>query len=365
MTEANKISTAEPEGQRRAATFFGRLAQAFRTQNWGAVMIEIGIVVIGVFIGLQANNWNEQRKQDDRFRTSLREVYRKVLGTTFHRDALADRLQYQIVMIDSLRRYPNAVDPRRVPAIVQILDDYGLGDRGVTLQLGSFELAPANKAGDEIVEAMRWIEVVSSFEADALARYDLVGRMGRHLQENAIPLGVYAEGAAYTDFVDANSRTEYTKGQLERAVSLLADEAFVADLMTVETLKRYFLRSNDPKRETVENFLALVRGYMDGVDLSIRRMEIIGDAIPESGWSRGVPMANVSEDDSVWEIEQDFVDGFVKFRADQDWVLNWGRGDFDADKLAFAGGNIPVRAGRYRVRIDIREHTMRFTRLGD
>ena len=30
-------------------------------QNWFAVLIDIGIVVIGVFIGLQANNWNAAR----------------------------------------------------------------------------------------------------------------------------------------------------------------------------------------------------------------------------------------------------------------------------------------------------------------
>lgn len=45
----------------RATTIFGRMAQALRAQNWRAVMIELGIIVLGVVIGLQANNWNEKR----------------------------------------------------------------------------------------------------------------------------------------------------------------------------------------------------------------------------------------------------------------------------------------------------------------
>jgi hypothetical protein len=42
-----------------------RLADAFRKQDWFTVAVETLIVVFGVFIGLQVNNWNEARKQAD------------------------------------------------------------------------------------------------------------------------------------------------------------------------------------------------------------------------------------------------------------------------------------------------------------
>lgn len=38
-----------------------RVAAAFRRQDWFTVLVETLIVVFGVFIGLQANNWNEAR----------------------------------------------------------------------------------------------------------------------------------------------------------------------------------------------------------------------------------------------------------------------------------------------------------------
>jgi len=38
-----------------------RLATALRRQDWFTVGVEIIIVVLGVFLGLQANNWNEAR----------------------------------------------------------------------------------------------------------------------------------------------------------------------------------------------------------------------------------------------------------------------------------------------------------------
>ena len=39
-----------------------KLAEALQTQSWFTVVLEIMIVVIGIFIGLQVDDWNEARK---------------------------------------------------------------------------------------------------------------------------------------------------------------------------------------------------------------------------------------------------------------------------------------------------------------
>lgn len=39
-----------------------RLAEAFWKQDWIAVFLEVLIVVVGIFVGLQVNDWNEDRK---------------------------------------------------------------------------------------------------------------------------------------------------------------------------------------------------------------------------------------------------------------------------------------------------------------
>ena len=40
-----------------------RMAANLRAQNWTAVAIELAIVIVGVFIGIQAANWNQQRQE--------------------------------------------------------------------------------------------------------------------------------------------------------------------------------------------------------------------------------------------------------------------------------------------------------------
>jgi hypothetical protein len=38
-----------------------RISDAFRRQDWFTVTVETLIVVLGVFLGLQINNWNTGR----------------------------------------------------------------------------------------------------------------------------------------------------------------------------------------------------------------------------------------------------------------------------------------------------------------
>ena len=40
-----------------------RLAANLREQNWTAIAIEFVLLVLGVFLGIQVANWNEQRRE--------------------------------------------------------------------------------------------------------------------------------------------------------------------------------------------------------------------------------------------------------------------------------------------------------------
>lgn len=59
---------------------FKRAIESFRRRDWASVAIEILVVVVGVFIGLQASNWNEDRETErraavfsERLKSDLRE----------------------------------------------------------------------------------------------------------------------------------------------------------------------------------------------------------------------------------------------------------------------------------------------------
>jgi hypothetical protein len=73
---------------------------------------------------------------------------------------------------------------------------------------------------------------------------------------------------------------------------------------------------------------------------------IIGSATPE-GWDNDTPMVQDPDDQSVWRLQLKLVDGEAKFRADNDWAVNWGSDAFPAGVAFQDGPNIPVAEGEY------------------
>jgi len=63
-----------------------RVIEHVRKQEWTAVAIDFVIVVVGVFIGIQAANWNEARADEARARGYLERI---------HSDVAADIVRYE------------------------------------------------------------------------------------------------------------------------------------------------------------------------------------------------------------------------------------------------------------------------------
>jgi hypothetical protein len=52
-----------------------RLAQSLREQNWATITIEFVLLVVGVFLGIQAANWNERRAEDVKAQAYLARIH--------------------------------------------------------------------------------------------------------------------------------------------------------------------------------------------------------------------------------------------------------------------------------------------------
>ncbi len=84
--------------------------------------------------------------------------------------------------------------------------------------------------------------------------------------------------------------------------------------------------------------------------LTVTEWGIIGDATPE-GWDASTEM-EFDPETKVWSVTLDLEDGEFKFRANDDWDINYGSDDADGT-LQFDGGNIPVDAGNYTIELDL------------
>lgn len=94
---------------------FRRFAQRFRQQQWGAIATELAIVIIGVFIGLQAQDWATAHAEQHRADVLLQQVRGDLDSERVNVNAYLDYQQvtaaYARTAIKGLES-PGSVDPQ-------------------------------------------------------------------------------------------------------------------------------------------------------------------------------------------------------------------------------------------------------------
>ncbi len=83
------------------------LADAIRKQTWFTVMLEVAIVVVGIFIGLQVDDWNEARKARTQEIVYLERIVDdlsiSIQGTHEHIDFQKELAGRAVTVLDALK----------------------------------------------------------------------------------------------------------------------------------------------------------------------------------------------------------------------------------------------------------------------
>lgn len=98
--------------------------------------------------------------------------------------------------------------------------------------------------------------------------------------------------------------------------------------------------------------------YSFELDEGFESVGLIGSATP-GGWDTDTDMTD--NGDGTYTLLIGLNDGEVKFRADNDWAVNWGSVNFPTGTGAINGDNIPVSAGVYLVNFDANTGAYSFT----
>ncbi len=93
---------------------------------------------------------------------------------------------------------------------------------------------------------------------------------------------------------------------------------------------------------------ALLGFFLFGIQAQITTVGLIGSATP-GGWDTDTDMTQDPTDTAIWTINIDLTDGAAKFRANDDWTVNWGNIDFPSGIGEQDGSDIPVFAGNYDI----------------
>lgn len=159
-----------------------RVIEHVRTQQWTAIAIDFVIVVVGVFIGIQAANWNEARADESRARGYLERI---------HSDLEADLANYQnrIGFWNAVSRYGRRglsyADTGRIPAATQW-----------DLLLAYFQ---ASQVAEFWTRSTTYDEIKSAGELHLIANLDLRNALARYYTDSGNP--ALTERPAYREHV--------------------------------------------------------------------------------------------------------------------------------------------------------------------
>lgn len=159
---------------------FRRFRKHVAEHDWFAVAIDVAIVVVGVFLGTQANNWNEARLDAQRGQDYRTRLIAELVVT--ERGMRASAAYYQDVR-------------RHALAALQALD------RPATA-LGTPFLVDAYQATQifpRTPKHVTWDEILSSGNAELLGSSDLRERIGNFYWRMDGLMSLYAEPPLYRD----------------------------------------------------------------------------------------------------------------------------------------------------------------------
>lgn len=115
---------------------FKRFAANLRAQNWSAILIELGIVIVGVFIGTQVSNWNAQRAEKRETQRMLAQLGPNLQSLTDYytsaRAYYSITRRYATTAFAGWRGDPRISDQDFVIAAYQASQVLGLGTNGST-----------------------------------------------------------------------------------------------------------------------------------------------------------------------------------------------------------------------------------------
>ncbi len=141
-----------------------RIANSIRRQDWFTVLIEICIVVIGLLIGLQVNNWNERLNDQERGENY---VERLIQEMTINRQALSGRQEtYAKQIRDGLFAIEATTNPtNREDAWILVRSFFQASHAfTLTLQRGTYE--EIISSGDlSLLNSQELVDALSEFYA--------------------------------------------------------------------------------------------------------------------------------------------------------------------------------------------------------
>ncbi len=319
---------------------------------------EIVLVIIGILVAIQVDNWNNDRKERNQLHATLDQVY-----TVFDRDldrfiSLRTGYEKQIAMIDSILVNPKGIRPELLPFMLYYID---LGYESLSTEVTNL-VQDLNLNPDD-VRQRNLAKAISEYERNFnVTSYFVKKYITQLLQQQKLP---------QPSLIFQTS----DQGNFQNVDLSLFDEEeikLVWELLDNPSLRRALKSARNEKvinNQILEFNIGIIKSkkiaikdYYPDVVLLYRTIGLIGDGTETNNWEQDVDLVPTDQVKAIWEGDVTLRDGFVKFREGDDWTINWGGKGFPEGNTIWYGDNIKVYPGRYHVVFNLSDRTYKFSK---
>lgn len=320
---------------------------------------EIILVMIGILLALQVNNWNEKRQAEARFRSVLEQLYTVIDEDLQTLQNMQRLLSQQFELALALQEHPDSIDVELLPSLLYYLDTYPKPDKErVSYLINSMVYDSENLQESKIAKSLAFYAFSDYNLADYSRPLFTPLLLDAGLPQTRLTFGY----SAIDNFVDLD-RAFFSREEQAKVRGLLKTDAFRTQIKSLLSQKYAFVGFISNAIDDARSNLELIRQYHPGARLLYQNIGLVGPATPNEDWENNTTLTLTDTNQSIWEGTVTLTDGFVKFREGNSWLANWGGSSFPAGEAVWFGNNIVVRAGTYRVTLNLSDKTYSFEAL--
>lgn len=316
---------------------------------------EILLVVIGILIALQVNNWNEERKRKENFLATIEQIYNALELESQELNSNILGLNLQQRYADSLYNFADSLRIEAIPGILFYLEtEPPAFNSSIGFHLQKLMVNPTDK--NENLLARNLTNYLSHASLDYT---DSEKPISTILIREGFP--VPAVNFGYTLIMGMVVFPEFfNKENWEKSKALLQTQGTRTGLVQLAQRKEYEKTEYGNVLELANKSITQIKSYYPEVRLLYENIGIIGDGTSYQDWSNDVFLEQINEEKSIWEATVTLNGKGIKIRENESWNANWGGTTFPKGNLEWFGPNILTEAGTFRLVVNLSDKTYEF-----
>ena len=318
------------------------------------------VITIGIFGAFILNDWNEKRKEKEKFLILTEQLYNSIYTDILSFENIQKSTSEQIHLIEKYLNFSNKKVYKKNIAQLFYLDTYGKLDFTESKILSSkLDFNPysisQNKLSKKIFRSYLNLPFSENFNYnndDAFTNFLIFKKLPR----TALIFGWFGTNTATYDTSLYNSK------HINILENLKVEEDFLENLKILKSTKLLSLNMIENTTNNAKEVLNSLYKFNQKIKLQFEDIQIIGTAL-KGNFIEGVTMKNMNNRNSLWKIKLQLENGEIKFRNGNDWSQNWGGDDFPIGEANWFGNNIYVKKGYYEITLDLIKKSYKFEKL--